>query len=67
MPPSKRLAMKLKGIRKERGITQAVLARRAKISRVYLAELESHRKDPRLSIVVKLATALGVTVGELVD
>jgi transcriptional regulator with XRE-family HTH domain len=67
MPPSKRLAMRLRKIREDRGITQETLAQRARISRVYLAQLERHRQDPSLSVLVRLAKALKVTVGKLVD
>jgi transcriptional regulator with XRE-family HTH domain len=67
MPPSKRLAMRLRKIRRDRRITQAALARRARISRVYLAQLERQRQDPSLSVVVRLAKALKVKVGDLVD
>ena len=67
MPPSKRLAMRLRKIRQERGITQDALAKRARISRVYLAQLERRRQDPSLSVVVRLAKALKVKVGDLVD
>jgi len=67
MPPSKRLAMRLRKIRPERSLTQEALSRRARISRVYLAEIEGQRRDPSLSIVAKLAKALKVKVGDLVD
>jgi len=67
MPPSKRLAMRLRQMREERGITQEALARQARISRVYLAQLERHRQDPSLSVLVRLARALKVKVGDLVD
>jgi len=67
MPPSKRLAMRLRKIRQERSLTQEALSRRARISRVYLAEIEGQRRDPSLSIVAKLAKALKVKVGDLVD
>ena len=59
--------MRLRKIRTDRGITQETLARRARISRVYLAEIEGRRRDPSLSIVVRLARALKVKVGDLVD
>jgi transcriptional regulator with XRE-family HTH domain len=59
--------MRLRKIREDRGITQDTLARRAKISRVYLAQLERQRQDPSLSVVVRLARALKVKVGDLVD
>ena len=67
MPPSKRLAMRLRKIRTGRGMTQETLARRAGISRVYVVEIEGRRRDPSLSIVVRLAKALKVKVGDLVD
>jgi transcriptional regulator with XRE-family HTH domain len=67
MPPSRRLATRLRQIRKERQITQEALAKRARISRVYLAQLERQRQDPSLSIVVRLAKALKVKIGDLVD
>jgi len=59
--------MRLRKIHKDRGITQETLAKRARISRVYLAQLERHRQDPSLSVVVRLAKALKVKVGDLVD
>jgi transcriptional regulator with XRE-family HTH domain len=67
MAPVKRLAMRLKKLRKERGKTQEWLAKRAKISRVYLAQIEGQRQDPRLSVVLRLAKALRVKAGELLD
>ena len=67
MPPVKRLAMRLRRLRDARGITQEKLAKRARLSRVYVAKIETQKQDPRLSVVVKLARALNVKVGELVD
>jgi transcriptional regulator with XRE-family HTH domain len=61
------LAMKLKELRKERGWNQAVLAKRAHVSPGYIARLETHRHDPKLSTLVKLAKALGVPVTELLE
>jgi transcriptional regulator with XRE-family HTH domain len=66
-PALRRLAMRLRRIREDRGLTQEQLAKRAGISRVYLAMLETQRQDPRLSVLVKLARALKVKVGDLVD
>jgi len=48
-------------------MSQQELAQRAKISRVYLNKLETQKQDPRLSVVVRLAGALGVKVGRLVE
>jgi putative transcriptional regulator len=59
--------MRLREKRTERGWSQQELARRAKISRVYLNKLETRKQDPRLSVVARLAEALKVSVGNLVD
>lgn len=60
-----RMAMKLKQLRKRRGLTQEKLAEKAGISRVYLARLETARQDPTLSTLEKLARALKVKITEL--
>ncbi len=59
--------MKLKRLREQRGLTQEALAQKAGISRAYLARLEMGRHDPHLSRLRKLAKALGVKVGRLVE
>lgn len=61
-----RLAKRLKQLRAERGVTQAVLARRAGVTLSYIGRLETGRHDPQLSTLTKLAKALKVRVGELV-
>jgi Helix-turn-helix. len=46
--------------------TQEALARRAKVSRSYLAAIEAgHKKNPSLAILQRLAKALRVPVAEL--
>ncbi len=68
MPPiGKRLAMRLKQLRKQRGLTQAQLAKKMGLSHGYLARLEIGMHDPPLSTLGKLAKALKVTVAELVE
>jgi transcriptional regulator with XRE-family HTH domain len=59
--------MRIKTLREARGITQADLARKASVSAGYIARLETRRHDPKLSTLVKLAKALNVTVGELLE
>jgi len=53
--------------RAARGLTQVVLAERAGVGNVLVARLELGQTDPRLSTLRKLAKALKLTVGELVD
>jgi transcriptional regulator with XRE-family HTH domain len=64
--------MKIKRLRSDKGMTQAVLAKRAKISRVHLANVESadnapHHRSPSLAVLERIAKALGVTVGRLLE
>ncbi len=59
--------MHLKLFRERRGLTQEALAKKAGISRAYLARLEMGRHDPPLSRLRKLAKALGVRVGKLLE
>jgi transcriptional regulator with XRE-family HTH domain len=67
MPTQKRLAMKIKRLRAAREMTQAVLAKKAGLTQVHIARLESGKHDPTLGTLQKLAKALKVTVGELVE
>ncbi len=46
-------------------MSQAELAKKARISRGYLIRLEAGRQDPTLGTLEKLAKALGVPVTEL--
>jgi transcriptional regulator with XRE-family HTH domain len=52
--------------REERDLTQIALAKHAKVSRGYLAALETGiEKNPSLPTLRRLARALGVAAGEL--
>ena len=48
-------------------MSQRALAEKAGISREYLARLETGRQDPTLSTLEKIAKALKVRVGTIVD
>jgi transcriptional regulator with XRE-family HTH domain len=65
MTPIKRTAMRIKKLREARALSQEELAKRAGISRGYLARLETARQDPTLSTLEKLAKALKVDVAQL--
>ena len=58
----------LKRLREARGMTQVDLARRTGLTQGYIAKIESakYAPDPALSVVLKLARALGASIGELV-
>ena len=59
--------MRLKQLRANRGITQEALAKKAGLSRVYVARLETGKQDPTLTTLTKLAKALKVKVGRLLE
>ena len=67
MKTHKRFLMRLKQLRADQGMTQETLAKKAGISRVYVARLETGKQDPTLTTLKKLAKAFKVTVGELVE
>jgi len=67
MMQQKRLAMKLKRLRTAQEMTQEALAKKARLTQVHIARLESGNHDPTLGTLQKLAKALRVTVGELVE
>ena len=62
-----RVAGNVKRIRNERGLTQQTLADRAKIHRVYLAQIEGANRAPSLEMLDRLAKALKVKPGELLE
>ena len=66
MPP-KRLGMTIKRLRERRGLTQAALAKRAGVHRVYLAQIETQTKVPSIATLEKIAKALNVKVGRLLE
>jgi transcriptional regulator with XRE-family HTH domain len=62
-----KVAARIKTLRERRGMTQEVLAAKAGISRAYLARVETVRHEPTLTTLEKLAKALRVKVGRLLE
>jgi putative transcriptional regulator len=65
IPVHKRLVMRLKALRAKQSLSQADLAKKAGLTREYIARLETGRHDPSLSVLISLAKALKVKVEEL--
>jgi len=64
----KALAMNVKQLRARCGLTQIELAVKTRVSQAYIAQLETGEQDnPTLDTLRRLAKALKVTVGELVQ
>ena len=62
----KRLDQVIRELREKKGLTQEELAFKAKVTPGYVAQLElGIRKNPSLDVVLRLARALGVRLGEL--
>ena len=66
MPP-KKLGMTLKTLRKKRGMTQAELAEKADVHRIYIAQIEAQTKTPSLAALERIAKALKVKVARLLE
>jgi transcriptional regulator with XRE-family HTH domain len=59
--------MTLKRFREAKGLSQEALAEKAGITREYVNKLEAGRYDPTVGVLKRLATALGVKVGRLLE
>lgn len=56
----------LKALRKQRGMPQEQVAKKAGVTNFYISQLETGlRKNPSLPVLRRLAKALGVPVAEL--
>jgi transcriptional regulator with XRE-family HTH domain len=59
------IAAALRKCREVRGISQSTLAKEAGISASYLSQLENGKRDPKLTLLTRLANALGIPVAIL--
>ena len=62
-----RLAKNLRQLRQDKGWSQEAFADEAGVHRTYISDLERGARNPTIMVVDKLATALGVTPGQLLD
>lgn len=62
------LGKTIRRLRRGKGLTQETLARRARISRVYVAALEGgYQANPSVAVRKRLARALDVLITKLLD
>jgi transcriptional regulator with XRE-family HTH domain len=59
--------MTLRRVRQAKGLSQTALAKRARLSRVYVNNLEAGKYYPTLGVLKRLAKALGVPVTALLE
>jgi HTH-type transcriptional regulator, competence development regulator len=61
----KKFGRNLKEIREKKGVSLRDLALEADLSANTISEIELGKRDPRMTTVVKLASALGIDPAEL--
>ena len=62
-----RLSLNMRRLRQSKGWSQEEFAHQAGLHRTYVSDLERGARNPTISVVDKLAVALGVPVGALLD
>ena len=67
MDVKERLALNMKRLRKARGWSQEVLAGECGLDRTYISGIERVVKNPTISVVDRIAKALSVQLGDLLD
>jgi transcriptional regulator with XRE-family HTH domain len=64
----KRLSQVIRQLREQQSLTQEDVAKRAGVTKNYVTMIEGgKRKNPSLPVLRKIAKALGVPVGELLE
>lgn len=59
--------LRLRTLRKARELTQQELADKTDVSRIYIQALESNRRSPSMKLLRRLADALNVDPGDLLE
>ncbi len=63
----KNLGMKIRERRINKGLTQDVLSLRAGLTKSYVSLLEAGKKVPAISTLARIATALGINLGDFFE
>jgi len=61
------LAANLRRLRQEKGLSQEAFADEAGLHRPYVSDIERGARNPTITVVEKLARALDVPMGRLLD
>ena len=67
MTITKRFGANVARLRKDRGMTQEAFADAAGIARSYMSDVERGARNPTIVMVERIANALNVKMGELLD
>ena len=63
--PKKQIGVRLKELRKGKGLSQEELAEKVQTSANYLSHIERGTKNPTLDMLIKIADSMGVELPEL--
>jgi DNA-binding XRE family transcriptional regulator len=63
----RKLGARVRDLRKRKGWSQTEMADLLVISRVYLSELETGKRDPSLTVLKILADGLSITLSKLLE
>lgn len=63
----KRLGRNLRCLREAKGLSQEAFAFEAGIHRTYISDIERGARNPTITVVDKIASALGVKASALLD
>ena len=67
MDTKKLIGMRIKEIRRSKGLSQEQLAEKADINSKYLSRMERGTENPTLDMFIKLANALEIEMWEMFD
>lgn len=67
MDVRKRFGARIVGLRTAKGWSQEELAHQAGLHRTYVSGVERAVRNPTLTVVAKIAAALGCRIGDLTD
>lgn len=62
-----KLGLKIKKIRKGKGLSQEQLATKSKLHRTYISDIERGDRNVSIKNIEKIAKALGVTISDLLS
>lgn len=63
---STKLGQNVKKIRNKKGMSQGDISRKLNMDRGYISSIENGRRNPTLTTIEKIASALGVDINELI-
>jgi transcriptional regulator with XRE-family HTH domain len=66
MDPRVVVGINLQKVRRERSLSQEELSFRSGVTRAYISGLEAGRRNPTILSLARIATALDVTIADLV-